>query len=88
MDSESFKHIAASVRAVFPQVVVAPSLVIPATDARHYGSLTNNVYRLLPIVVTAEDLDRFHGIDERIAVKGYVDAVNFYAEVMRQSSRH
>lgn len=87
VDSESFKHIAASVRAVFPQVVVAPSLVIPATDARHYGSLTNNVYRLLPIVVTAEDLDRFHGIDERIAVKGYADAVNFYAEIMRRSSR-
>ena len=87
-DSESFKHIAASVRAVFPQAVVAPSLVIPATDARHYGRLTNNVYRLLPIVVTAEDLDRFHGVDERIAVKGYADAINFYAEVMRRSSRH
>jgi carboxypeptidase PM20D1 len=87
VNSESFQHIASSVRAVFPQVVVAPSLVIPATDARHYGTLTSNVFRLLPIVVTAEDLDRFHGIDERIAVKGYVDAINFYAEVMRRSSR-
>ena len=84
--SESFRHIAASVRAVFPQAVVAPSLVIAATDARHYGTLTENTYRLLPIVVTAEDLDRFHGIDERIAVKGYVDAIDFYAEVMRRAS--
>jgi len=86
VDSESFRNIAASVVNVFPQVVVAPSLVIPATDARYYGSLTDNVYRLLPIVVTAEDLSRFHGIDERIAVNGYVDAINFYAEVMRRSS--
>ena len=62
VDSESFRHIAASVRAVFPQVVVAPSLVIPATDARYYGTLTDNTYRLLPIVVTTEDLNRFHGI--------------------------
>lgn len=86
VDSKSFADIAASVRAVFPQVVVAPSLVIPATDARHYGTLTSNVYRLLPIVVTAEDLERFHGIDERISVDGYVDAINFYAEIVRRAS--
>ena len=86
VDSEGFRHIGASVRAVFPQAVVAPSLVIPATDARHYGTLSNNVYRLLPIAVTSEDLNRFHGIDERIAVEGYADAIGFYAEVMRRAA--
>jgi len=84
VNSEGFRNIAASVRGVFPQVVVAPSLVIPATDARHYAIVSDSVYRLLPIVVTAEDLERFHGIDERISVKGYADAISFYAEVMRR----
>jgi acetylornithine deacetylase/succinyl-diaminopimelate desuccinylase-like protein len=36
--------------------------------------------------VSATDLDRFHGIDERIAVKGYADAIGFYAEVMRRAA--
>jgi carboxypeptidase PM20D1 len=86
VDADAFEHIAASVRAVFPDAVVAPSLVIPATDARHYGALTDKVYRLLPISVTAEDVARFHGIDERISVQGYADVISFYAEVMRRAA--
>lgn len=82
----SLQDVLAHVRAVFPEAVVTPPLVVPATDAGHYGILSDDVYRLLPIAVTAEDLDRFHGIDERIAVKGYAHAIGFYAEVMRRAA--
>jgi carboxypeptidase PM20D1 len=88
LHAEGFGHIAASVRAVFPDAVVAPSLVIPATDARHYGALTDRVYRLLPIAVTSEDVARFHGIDERISIEGYADVIGFYAELMRRAATH
>jgi carboxypeptidase PM20D1 len=84
--ADAFDHIAASVRAVFPEAVVAPSLVIAATDARHYGALTDKVYRLLPIAVTTEDVARFHGIDERITIAGYADAISFYGELIRRAA--
>lgn len=86
IDTDAFAHIAASVRAVFPETVVAPSLVIPATDARHYGALTDKVYRLLPISVTAQDVARFHGIDERISVTGYADVISFYTQLLRRAA--
>ncbi len=86
VDADAFDHIAASVRAAFPEAFVAPSLVIPATDARHYGALTDKVYRLLPIAVATEDVARFHGIDERITIAGYADAISFYAELIRRAA--
>ncbi|MDX1389574.1 MAG: M20/M25/M40 family metallo-hydrolase, partial [Acidobacteriota bacterium] len=86
VDSAAFDTIAASVRAVFPEVVVAPSLVIPATDARYYARVADDAYRLLPIVVTSEDLDRFHGVNERIAVDGYTRGIVFYADLMRRAA--
>ncbi len=38
------------------------------------------------LTLTHTGIDRFHGIDERIAVEGYVDAIGFYAEVMRRAA--
>lgn len=64
---------------------VVPSLATLAPDARPYGNQGNNVYRLLPIAITAEDLVRFYGIDGRIAVKRYADAIAFCTGVLRRA---
>lgn len=82
-DGPAFDLVARSIRQVFPEAVVAPSLVVGATDARHYAGLSKNVYRFLPVVVEPADLPRFHGIDERVAVEGYGQAVRFYAQLLR-----
>jgi acetylornithine deacetylase/succinyl-diaminopimelate desuccinylase-like protein len=50
-------------------------LVVGAADARHYAGLTRSVYRLAPLPLTSADLDRFHGVDERIAIADYLRAI-------------
>ena len=52
-------------------IVVAPHLMTGASDSRHYLDITaNGVYRFFPLFVnlTAGDVGRVHGIDERIKV--------------------
>ena len=52
-------------------IVVAPHLMTGASDSRHYLDITaNGVYRFFPLFVnlTAGDVTRVHGIDERIKV--------------------
>lgn len=68
---------------MFPGVAVAPSLVLGGTDARHYASLGGDVYRFLPLRLRAPDLRRLHGIDERVAVDDWANAVRFYARLIR-----
>ena len=83
VDSPGFAAIARTIREVFPAAIVAPSLVLGATDARHYADLGADVYRFLPLRYGPDDLRRLHGIDERLAVADYADAVRFYARLIR-----
>lgn len=70
-----------------PQAVpVLPSLVIGATDSRHYESLTQHGtlrVGLFAVNKTAGDLSMVHGTDERVAVEDYVRAVCTYKRIVQ-----
>ncbi len=86
-DAAPFRALAGAIRQVYPTAIVAPYLVVGATDARHYAKLTRHVYRFAPLPLGPDDLDRLHGVDERIAVGDYLRAVRWYAQAIRQLSR-
>jgi len=67
--------------AIEPEAVQTPGLVVGATDARHYGHLSEHVYRFIPMRLSPEDLPRFHGVDERISVENLGELVRFYLEI-------
>jgi carboxypeptidase PM20D1 len=71
-----------SIRQTLGTGVVAPGLVVGATDARHYVHLTDAVYRFLPLRLSSENLPRVHGVDERIAVDEYARMIRFYAQLL------
>lgn len=80
-----FGQLSRSVRSVFPEAIVAPYLVVGATDARYYRNICPNVYRFMPVRMTDETLKMPHGTNERIAVKDYADMVKFYVTLIRNS---
>ena len=86
-DAAPFLALAGAIRQIHPDAVVAPYLVLGATDARHYAPFTPNVYRFLPAHLASEDLERLHGVDERIAVGDYLNAVRVYAQIIRGLAR-
>jgi carboxypeptidase PM20D1 len=71
-----------SIRQVFPEVIVAPYLVIGATDARYYTTICNQVFRFSPIRIDPSDLERIHGTNERVPVKSCGDMVQFYHRII------
>jgi carboxypeptidase PM20D1 len=81
-DSESFRTLEWSIRSVTPDAIVAPYLVVVATDARHYSDLSRNVFRFLPLRFTSRDLERMHGVDERIGVGEYATAIRTYRQIV------
>jgi carboxypeptidase PM20D1 len=80
--SESFITIERTIRQVLPGTLVAPSLVLAATDARNYEEIADDVYRFLPYELGPDDTSRIHGANERIAVESYRNCVRFYAQLL------
>lgn len=85
-DSPNFVTVQRTIAQVFPGAVVAPYVSIGATDAKHFTSLSPDVYRFLPISLEREDLVRIHGVNERIPVDGFARSVAFYAQLLRNAA--
>jgi carboxypeptidase PM20D1 len=85
-DSAAYRVIERTIRELFPQVIVAPGLMIGGTDSRHMTAVADAIFRFSPVRARAEDLLRFHGTDERIAVANYADLIRFYGALIRHSA--
>ena len=83
-DGESFRKLHRAVKSTFPDVIVAPSLVLGATDSRHFIAISDNLFRFLPARLSGEDLKRYHGVNERIGVDNYGEFVRFYMRYLRE----
>ena len=86
-NSAGFFVLRTAVRQVFPDVLVAPSLVLGATDSRYYEDISDNSFRLVPMRLKRTDLKRIHGTDERIAVANYAEMIRFYIQLFRNGGR-
>jgi carboxypeptidase PM20D1 len=85
--ARQFRTIQRTISQVYPEAVVAPYLVVGATDSRHFSRLTANAYRFIPLPMTEADLQRFHGTNERIAVNDYFEAIRFYRTLLVNVAR-
>lgn len=84
VDVPAYAMIEATIQQVLEgdTLVVAPYLVVGATDARWYSALTPHIYRFQPLRLETADLARLHGTNERIAVENYAEMVRFYAQLL------
>ena len=85
-DSAGFRTLQRTIAEIYPGTVVAPGLSMVVTDSRHYAPIASDIYRFLPLRVTADDLKRIHGVDERIGIKTYADLIGFLARLIENLS--
>lgn len=81
--SVGFRTLHRTIKRCFPAVIVAPYLVVGATDARYYRKVSKNLFRFMPVPMNDEDLKRPHGTNERIGGKDFKKIVQFYAELIK-----
>jgi carboxypeptidase PM20D1 len=84
--SYGFKLIEKTIRRLDEKILVAPYLVLGATDSRHFYKLSDNVYRFMMVRLNPHTLKGFHGINEKIAVKDYLQAIQFYYAMLEQAA--
>ncbi|CAM5782104.1 M20 family peptidase [Ottowia pentelensis] len=82
--SAQYKLLNQTIREVFPDALVAPGLMVGGTDSVHYEPISDHIFKFSPVRANSEDLKRFHGTNERLAVKNYADAIRFYHRLITQ----
>lgn len=83
-DSEALQLIEmAATRSLGESLQFVPTMVLGATDSRHYAAVAKNTYRFVPLRLNAGDLSRVHGINERISVRNFAEIVRFYAILLQ-----
>ena len=84
-DSRGFALIAKTIRGMDENILVAPYMVRGGTDAKYFYSVSPNVYRFMMLRIDPTTMGYVHGIDERVAVKSYLEAIRYYYHLIRQS---
>ena len=85
-ESNGFSTIRKTVAEVYPNALVAPFLVIAGTDAKHFEPIAKDIYRFSPMIINPANIKSFHGLNERIAVKDFKKAVQFYQQLIQNST--
>ena len=81
-DGDGWERITAAVRATWPTAVVTPYLMVQCSDSRHWGALSDRVYRFSAMDFTAEERRTIHGHNERIRLTSIERSVSFYLRLL------
>ncbi|MEM8561961.1 MAG: M20/M25/M40 family metallo-hydrolase [Pseudomonadota bacterium] len=85
--AQGFATITAAVESVYPEVLVAPSMLMATTDTRHYIQVTDNQYRFHGVMMTMEQLTSIHGTNEYVGEKSYNKWVHLAGEMLRLTAQ-
>lgn len=83
-DCDAYQKVAKAVASTWKGCLVSPYLMVQCSDSRHYGRISDKVYRFSAMDLTAEERATIHGNNERIRVECAHRAVEFYIRLIKQ----
>ncbi len=83
-DCEEWEKVKKAVAETWQGSIVSPYLMVQCSDSRHYGKISDRVYRFSAMDLTSEERATIHGNNERIRIETAKRAVEFYIRLMSQ----
>lgn len=80
----AWDKVASAVASTWKGCIVSPYLMMQCSDSRHYGRISDKVYRFSAMDLTKEERATIHGNNERVRIDCACKAVEFYVRLMRQ----
>ena len=83
-DCEGFEKVASAVASTWKGCIVAPYLMVQCSDSRHWGRISDRVYRFSAMDLTKEERASIHGNNEKIRIEALGRTVEFYIRLMKK----
>ena len=83
-DCEGWDRVASAVASTWRGCIVSPYLMVQCSDSRHYGRISDRVYRFSAMALTSEERATIHGNNERIPLDSIKKAVEFYIRLINK----
>ena len=80
----AWDKVSAAVAETWTGCIVSPYLMVQCSDSRHYGRISNHVYRFSAMDLTTEERRTIHGNNERIRLETISKSVEFYIRLMQK----
>jgi carboxypeptidase PM20D1 len=83
-DTKGYRLLEEKIHNVYGDILVAPYVVMAATDSVKYEEICSNIYRFAPMKLTKEELATIHNNNERISMENLERGLSFYIQVLEQ----
>ncbi|MBO7196400.1 MAG: M20/M25/M40 family metallo-hydrolase [Clostridia bacterium] len=83
-DCEAYERVRSTVAETWQEAIVSPYLMVAGSDSRHWGAISDKVYRFSAMALSKEERGMIHGNDERIPVETICRTVEFYIRMMKK----
>ena len=83
-DCDEYRKVEKAVASTWRGCLVSPYLMVQCSDSRHYGRISDKVYRFSAMALSAEERKTIHGNNERITLDAISRAVEFYIRLLKQ----
>lgn len=83
-DCEGYRRVEKAIADTWKGCIVTPYLMVQCSDCRHYGAISDKVYRFSAMDLTSEERASIHGNNEKIRLETIGKAVEFFLRLMRQ----
>lgn len=81
-DCDEYRSVERAVASTWRGCLVSPYLMVQCSDSRHYGDISDRVYRFSAMALTREERGLIHGNNERITLDAICKAVEFYIRLI------
>ena len=76
--SKEYAYVCDCIRKQFPDVGIAPYIIMGGTDCRHFHALTENALRFAPVRMTNAQSASCHAVDENVSISAMAEGVRFF----------
>ena len=80
---DGYTRLASAVASTWRGCIVSPYLMVQCSDSRHWGRISDKVYRFSAMDLTSEERATIHGNDERIRLEALDKTIEFYLRLMK-----
>ena len=84
-DCEGYERVASAVASTWRGAIPTPYLMVQCSDSRHWGRISDKVYRFSAMDLTKEERASIHGNNERIRFECAYKACEFFIRMMLKS---